>query len=241
MMRRLLIVDDEKQMVRTLSDIVRLHGWEADGAFSGEAAVEAVRDRAYDAVLMDVRMAGINGVEAFKEMKSIRSGIHVILMTAYTAANIIAEAEREGALRVLAKPDVLSGLLEMLEQSAKEVRPVLIVADDAAFLSGLCTLLEREGYLALEARTLNEALSTLEERSPPAVVLDLLLDGISPRESVVAIKRVSPGVALILCNGQSGSKNGNARSVEPKLIHASLQKPFPPGKLIEILDEIYAT
>jgi DNA-binding NtrC family response regulator len=240
-MRRLLIVDDEKQMVRTLSDIVRLHGWESDGAFSGEAAVRAVREHAYDAVLMDVRMTGINGVEAFKEMKSIRPGIRVILMTAYTAADIIAEAEREGALRVLAKPVVLSGLLEMLDQSAKDARAVLVVADDVAFLNGLRALLEREGYLALEARNLNQALAALEARSPPAVVLDLLLDGISPKEYVVAIKRVSPGVALILCNGLPGSRNGNGQSVEPKLIHASLQKPFPPGRLIEILDDIYAS
>jgi DNA-binding NtrC family response regulator len=239
-MRRILIVDDDKQMVRTLSDIVRLHGWEADGAFSGEAAVRAVGDHDYDAVLMDVRMTGINGVEAFKAMKSIRPGIRVILMTAFTAADIIAEAEREGALRVLAKPVVLSGLLEMLEQT-NDVKAVLVVADDAAFLNGLGALLEGEGYLALEARSLNQAISALEAKSPAAaVILDLLLDGISPKECVVAIKRVSPGVALILCNGVPGSNNGDEHSVEPKLIHASLQKPFPPARLIEILDEIYA-
>ncbi|HEX3534007.1 MAG TPA: response regulator, partial [Gemmatimonadaceae bacterium] len=66
MTRRMLIVDDEKQMVKTLVDVVRLHGWEADGVYSGEAAVDAIRDRDYAVVLMDVRMTGINGLEAFK-------------------------------------------------------------------------------------------------------------------------------------------------------------------------------
>ena len=82
-MRRILIVDDEKQMVRTLADIVRLNGWEPDGAYSGEAAVEAVRKRNYSVVLMDVRMAGITGVEALKAMKDFleqleRRGVEAI-------------------------------------------------------------------------------------------------------------------------------------------------------------------
>ena len=89
---------------------MRLQGWNPDGAHSGEEAVEAVRANAYHAVLMDVRMAGINGVDAFKAMNA-RPEIKVILMTAYTAADIIADAEREGAIKVLSKPVVLSGLL----------------------------------------------------------------------------------------------------------------------------------
>ena len=83
MTRRILIVDDDRQMVRTLSDIVRMHGWEPSGAYSGEAAVEEVRKESYSAVLMDVKMAGINGVTAFREMKRFRPNIRVVLMTAY--------------------------------------------------------------------------------------------------------------------------------------------------------------
>jgi DNA-binding NtrC family response regulator len=226
-------------MVRTLTDIVRLSGWNPDGAHSGEEAVEAVRKQPYQAVLMDVKMAGINGVEAFKAMKALRPEIKVILMTAYTAADIIADAEREGALKVLSKPVVLSGLLEMLEQTRKEQRPVLIVADDAAFLANLGHLLTDKGYVTLVADSLNDALATLEEKSPAAVVLDLRLDGIRSDDTVVAIRRVSPGVALILCNGRN-CRPDQPELLEGRLINASLQKPFPPARLIEILDEFFA-
>jgi len=239
MSRRILIVDDDRHMVRTLTDIVRLQGWNPDGAHSGEEAVEAVRANAYQAVLMDVRMAGINGVDAFKAMKALRPEIKVILMTAYTAADIIADAEREGALKVLSKPVVLSGLLEMLEQTAKDLKPVLIVANDAVFLSSLRDLLTERGYLTLIAESLNDALVTLEKKSPAAVVLDLRLDGLATDDSVVAIRKVSPGVALILCNGRSCKAN-QPELLEGRLIHASLQKPFPPARFIEILDEIFA-
>jgi DNA-binding NtrC family response regulator len=237
--RRILIVDDDRQMVRTLSDIVRLQGWAPDGAHSGEEAVEAVKKQNYQAVLMDVRMAGINGVDAFKAMKAVRPGIKVILMTAYTAADIIAEAEREGALKVLSKPVVLSGLLEMLEKTTETKKPVLVVANDTAFLDNLRQMLGEKGYDTLFAKSLNDALQMLEEKSPPVVVLDLRLNGISPDDSVVAIRSVNPGVALILCNGQT-CRADKPELMEGTLVHASLLKPFPPGRLIELLDELFA-
>ena len=63
-MPRILIVDDDRQMVRTICDILKLKGWDADGAFSGEEALDLVQERPYRVALMDVRMAGMNGVEA---------------------------------------------------------------------------------------------------------------------------------------------------------------------------------
>jgi DNA-binding NtrC family response regulator len=239
MTRRILIVDDDRHMVRTLSDIVRLQGWNPDGAHSGEEAVEAVRKHAYQAVLMDVRMAGINGVDAFKAMKAVRPGIKVILMTAYTAADVIAEAEREGALKVLSKPVVLSGLLEMLELTQMAQKPVLVVANDTGFLGNLQQMLAQRGYATLFAKNLDDALLMLEKKSPPVVVLDLSLDGIAPEDSVLAIRRVNPGVALILCNGQTCEAD-HPELLEGRLIHASLHKPFPPTRLMGLLDDLYA-
>jgi DNA-binding NtrC family response regulator len=235
---RILIVDDDRQMVRTLSDIVSLHGWTVDGAYSGEAAVDAVGQREYDAVLMDVRMTGINGVEAFKAMKSVRPGIKVILMTAYSAAKIIAEAEREGALQVLAKPVVLPNLFDMLDQMTQGTKPVMLVADDAELLSVLHTALEESSYAWLEATSLSEALTALEEQTPLVVVLDQNVSGVNPGDSVLAIKRVSPGVALILCDGDSNGGGQTPTDPPPALIYATLHKPFSPEKLIDTLEGI---
>jgi DNA-binding NtrC family response regulator len=238
---RILIVDDDRQMVRTLSDIVALHEWDVDGAYSGEAAVEAIRQHAYDAVLMDVRMTGINGVEAFKAMKAIRPDVRVILMTAFSAAEIITEAEREGALEVLAKPVVLPTLIEMLDQMAHDSAPVLLVGDDSDFLSTLHVALTDRGYDSLEATSLDAALNALESDSPSVVVLDHPFDGVGLGESVLAIKQISPGVALILCDGDHEQGGDGAPGVAPPLIYATLHKPFPPSILINILEDIFAS
>ena len=238
---RVLIVDDEKLMVKTLGDIVRLHGWEADGAYSGESAVEAVRSKEYAVVLMDIRMTGINGVEAFKAMKEIRPGIRVVLMTAYTATEILAEAEREGALRILSKPVALAGLMEVLEQATAQLRSVLVVDDDAAFLRTLSRVLEHNGYSTLTAQSLDDAIEMLESRSPGAVVLDLRLNGVTAPETVLAIKHVSPSVALILCSGYPAALDAAASAMPDRLIHASLHKPFPPSALLGLLNAVFAS
>ena len=241
MTQRLLIVDDDQQMVRTLVDVVQLHGWEADGAYSGEAAVDAVREQDYAIVLMDVRMTGINGLEAFKAMKTVRPGIRVILMTAYTAAEILAEAEREGALRILQKPVALRGLIDCLKDATTNWRSVLVVDDDAAFLKTLGQLLEKNGYSTITAGTLDDALGMLETASPAAVILDLRLNGITAPESILAIKHVRPSVALILCSGYPAALEETTSSMPPRLIHASLHKPFAPSALLDILNEVFAS
>jgi DNA-binding NtrC family response regulator len=80
----------------------------------------------------------------------------------------------------------------------------------------------------------------LENAVPTAVVLDLRLDGVTAPETVLAIKRVSPSVALILCSGHPAALDETISSLPPRLIHASLHKPFEPGTLLNILDEVFA-
>lgn len=118
--RRILIVDDNREMVHSLKDIVALRGWISDGAESGEDAVRRFRETTYDAVLMDIRMPGMNGVEAFRIMHRDHPVVPVILMTAYTSHQLVDQASSEGVVDVLSKPvsiGTLFGLLEQIEES----------------------------------------------------------------------------------------------------------------------------
>ena len=110
----ILIVDDDRDMVRTLCDIFRLRGWESLGAHSGEEAVEQQRQERHPVVLMDVKMPGMDGLTAFREMKRDTPGTRVILMTAYLSEDVRADAEREGAWRVIQKPVDLASLFALL-------------------------------------------------------------------------------------------------------------------------------
>jgi two-component system, NtrC family, response regulator HydG len=236
--KRILVVDDEKQMVRTLCDIMRVHGWEADGRFDGEAGVEAVRETAYDVVLMDIKMTGINGVEALRAMRALRPRLPVILMTAYASRELLEQAVVEGALEVLSKPVALTLLTEKLEGVLNTGVPILVVDDDREYLSTLGDILRKKGYNALEAASLDEALRVLEQKEPVAAVLDLRLNHVEPSEVVLAIRRLSPAVTLILYSGYPQLLDATTSELPPGLVHAALRKPFHPDQLLELLDDI---
>jgi two-component system response regulator HydG len=113
-MRRALVVDDDKFLVRTLSDLLRLQSWQVTSAYSGTEAVNAAARDEFDVVLMDIRMPGMDGVAAFKAMKQVHPDVRVVLMTAYASDDLLQEANASGALRVLAKPVNVRALMDLI-------------------------------------------------------------------------------------------------------------------------------
>jgi two-component system NtrC family response regulator/two-component system nitrogen regulation response regulator GlnG len=234
-MPRVLVVDDDRSMVRTLCDVLALRGWTPTGVHSGEAAISAVESETFDAVVMDIRMSGMDGVRALKAMRAARPGIRVVLMTAFTAAAMIQEAQREGALRVLAKPVQLPELLKLLDETLT-ARPVLVVDDDAAFLQTLSDALRSRGRTVITATRLDEAVDRLIADAPTAVVLHLRLDSVEPRDSILAIRGVSPAILLVLYSGHPLTLDAAIRTLPTDWIHACLRKPFDVDALLSLLD-----
>jgi len=104
MQAKILIVDDEpahRQMIRAVLDA---EGYAIDEAADGKEAVNCVRKRFYDLILMDIRMSKMSGTEALKEIKLINPGIAVIIMTAYASVSTAVEALKSGAYDYLTKP-----------------------------------------------------------------------------------------------------------------------------------------
>ena len=98
----LLLVDDEPDMVRGLGRILRSRGYRVHVAHNGEEAVRQATELQPDGVLMDIRMPGMNGVEAFRHIRRACPNTFVLFMTAYS--DMADEARNEGAVDVLSKP-----------------------------------------------------------------------------------------------------------------------------------------
>ena len=101
--KSLLIVDDDiahRTMLRILLD------WEYDifEADDGFTAIDKVRERSFDLVLMDVRMIKLSGMDALDKVKELSPGTPVVMMTAYWTETAADEARQKGAFDYLAKP-----------------------------------------------------------------------------------------------------------------------------------------
>lgn len=237
---RALLVDDDRMMVRTLGDVLRIKGWDVTPAYSGESAIEAAASSSFDVVLMDIKMPGIDGVTAFKAMKAAHPNLRVVLMTAYAASEQIAEAEREGVVQVMQKPVDIARLMAVISQALSREKPVLLVDHDASFLKTLSGVLRLHGFDVVMATSLHEAQVALAQQRPVAVLLHLHLGNTAPRDAVAAVHEVDPAVALILYSGVGGSKGEMEQTVPAQWVHAYLQKPFDVDQVTNMLDDIRA-
>ncbi len=110
--KSILVVDDDPGMADTLTDILQANEYEVATAYSGDVAVRMVRRRAYDLVLMDIQMPGINGLQALTTMKAEGLARRVIMMTAHTRDDLVKEAETRSGFPVLPKPLDLKRVLD---------------------------------------------------------------------------------------------------------------------------------
>lgn len=88
-MKRILIVDDEKNVSISLSIGLKRQGFEVETAMNGQEALLKMRESAFDCLLTDVRMPKINGIELTRITHQIYPSIHIILMSAYDFSEIV--------------------------------------------------------------------------------------------------------------------------------------------------------
>ena len=139
-----LIVDDEKNMRKTLADILQSEGYEVATAATGEEAIDLCSKQGYDVVLLDVRMPGIGGVETFRRLRRHQEGVRVILMSAYGVDELKRAALDEGAIAFLAKPLQVEQVVKLIGEVRETA--ILVVEDDEQTAGPLSRELRQQGY-----------------------------------------------------------------------------------------------
>jgi two-component system, NtrC family, response regulator HydG len=119
----ILIVDDDHAHRYMLGEMLHKWGWKTMEADDGDVAVELVKKRSFDALLMDVRMARMNGMEALKQINLHNPSIPVVIMTAYSSIDAAVKAIKLGAHDYLTKPLDFERLKETLEKSFQQFIP----------------------------------------------------------------------------------------------------------------------
>jgi len=125
MTEKVLLVDDEEEFVETLAERMRSRGMDVATSGSGVDALQLVEDEDFDVVVLDLKMPGIDGLDALKRIKRRRPDIQVVLLTGYATVEKGVEAIKEGALEFLEKPVDLASLTDAIHK-AKATKMVLV-------------------------------------------------------------------------------------------------------------------
>lgn len=102
--RRILVVDDEEEVLNTLTKFLTIKGYDVYTAEDGLKAIEKVKEVRPHIVLLDIIMPGMGGIDALKEIKKIDPGVGVIMATAVTDEELAKRTIQLGAYDYITKP-----------------------------------------------------------------------------------------------------------------------------------------
>jgi DNA-binding response OmpR family regulator len=114
---RVLIVDDEEELVSTLTERLALRDIEADGVITGADALKRIQEKEYDVVVLDVKMPGLDGLEVMKKIGTIRPKVQVILLTGRGSEKESRIGIEEGAFDYLVKPIDIEDLIKKMREA----------------------------------------------------------------------------------------------------------------------------
>ena len=110
-MSNILIIDDEKSIRKTLSEILSYEGYKIDEAGDGEEGLKRFREKTYEVVLCDIKMPKLDGIEFLEKAKESNPDIPIIMISGHGNIDTAVEAVKKGAYDYISKPPDLNRLL----------------------------------------------------------------------------------------------------------------------------------
>lgn len=120
-----LIVDDEPELLETISERLENHGFSVDTAGNGLQALEVLKKQTFDAIVLDMMMPEMDGIETLKRIRAKHPEMQVILLTGHATVQKGVEAVKLGAMDFLEKPAEIEALSEKIKE-AKSNRLLLV-------------------------------------------------------------------------------------------------------------------
>lgn len=233
----LLVVDDDVDTCRNLSDILTDLGYRVDTAHNGPSALELVRRNAYDVALLDYRMPGMDGLTLYREIKRLRAGTVAIVVTAYASGTTAEEALGAGAWRVLPKPVDFPRLLGLVDEAVGQPL-VLVVDDDRDLCANLWDLFRERGFRVCLAHDEREAERHLKDTRFKAVLIDMKLPAGDGSTVFRLVRQANPQARTIVITGHRAEMDQRVQQVLDAGADAVCYKPFDIPKLLTLLNRL---
>ncbi|MGH7326191.1 MAG: response regulator [Candidatus Rokuibacteriota bacterium] len=225
--RKVLVVDDDPDVLAMVCEWLLTHGFEVLRATNGLEALLQVKRARPGAVVLDVMMPRLGGLDALKRIRAFDPAATVVVLSANLHADVERQARSLGATACLPKPIALPDLLRALGGPAKAspgerqspsaargpVAPepatggcVLVVDDDREMRTMLQEALGGWGYATRSAADGAAALRAIVNEPPDIVLLDIDMPGLRGTDALPAIRAVAPDAQVIMVSGTTSEE-----------------------------------
>ena len=119
-MANILIIDDEKSIRKTLRDILEYEGYKVTEAADGAEGLQKIKDEEFAAILLDVKMPKMDGMEVLKELQANSNEVPVIMISGHGTMETAVEAVKKGAYDFVQKPMDLNRLLVTIRNAMEK-------------------------------------------------------------------------------------------------------------------------
>lgn len=125
MSEKILLIDDETEFLEIMSERMANRGMDVSTVASAKEAIEMVQKKAYDAIIVDLMMPEMDGLQLLEKLKKINPEVQVIMLTGHATVEKGIEAMKLGAMDLLEKPADLDSLSEKIHK-AKARKMILV-------------------------------------------------------------------------------------------------------------------
>lgn len=165
-MSNILIIDDEKAIRKTLSEILSYEGYKIEEAGDGEEGLKKFKEKAYDVVLCDIKMPKLDGIEFLDKAREANPDVPVIMISGHGTIETAVEAVKKGAYDYISKPPDLNRLLITIRNAMDK------------------------NNLVTETKVLKRKVSRVEEmigESAPIVKIKETIDKVAPTDARILV------------------------------------------------------
>jgi DNA-binding NtrC family response regulator len=120
MSEKVLLVDDEKDFLEVMGERLTSRGMDVSTSESAADAIEKIGNDVYDAVILDLQMPGMDGIEALRQIKEKRPEVQVILLTGHATVEKAVDAIKLGAMDFIEKPADLKAISEKIKKASQK-------------------------------------------------------------------------------------------------------------------------
>jgi CheY-like chemotaxis protein len=236
----ILVVDDDLDTCRNLSDLFTDLGYQVDMAHDGRSALQKARQSPYDVGLIDYRMPGMDGLTLCRDMRKFHTAMVPMIITGHAGGIFEGEARASGVYHILPKPIDFPKLLALVSEVL--ARPlVLVVDDDPDLCLSLEDLLHERGYRICTAQDEPAVIEHLQNAKFQVVLIDMRLPDSDGGTLLRLVRQSDPRARTVLLTGYCAE----LERVRERLLNAGADalccKPFDVEQLLATIQWLLPT